>query len=208
MTASSTKAVLLLLAIAVHLQSTVLAAKGSRGHSHARTHSRRTDSSTARHRSSSGDVSVRPYVRKDGTYVSAHHRTRFDGDFNNNYSTRGNTNPYTGKDGTKVNAPSQSHYSTSTTRPSLNRSGVYSNWSASTSQPELPGIRFVRCSTCGGKGRGYCTSCRETGKCLSCGGRGTGGDDAQRATALGSCHVQCVTWLGVAVARSVGKQEG
>ena len=50
-----------------------------------------------------GDFSVRGHVRKDGTYVQPHMRSAPDGNFNNNWSTYGNTNPYTGKDGTKGN---------------------------------------------------------------------------------------------------------
>jgi hypothetical protein len=45
----------------------------------------------------SGDVHVRGYTRKDGTYVQPHWRSRPDGNPSNNYSFPGNTNPYTGK---------------------------------------------------------------------------------------------------------------
>jgi hypothetical protein len=55
----------------------------------------------AQKRSSGGSVSVRGYVRKDGTYVPPHRRSAPDGNFSNNWSTRGNVNPYTGKEGTK-----------------------------------------------------------------------------------------------------------
>lgn len=46
-----------------------------------------------------GDVWVRGYTRRDGTYVRPHYRTRPDGNPWNNYSTRGNVNPYTGRPG-------------------------------------------------------------------------------------------------------------
>jgi endonuclease YncB( thermonuclease family) len=46
-------------------------------------------------------VNVRGYFRKDGTYVAPHKRTGRDGNFNNNWSTYGNTNPFTGEVGTK-----------------------------------------------------------------------------------------------------------
>ena len=36
------------------------------------------------------DVSVRGYYRKDGTYVRPHMRSDPDGNFNNNWSTKGN----------------------------------------------------------------------------------------------------------------------
>lgn len=49
----------------------------------------------------SGDVSVRGYTRKDGTYVSPHMRSAPDKIFDNNWSTRGNVNPYTGAVGTR-----------------------------------------------------------------------------------------------------------
>lgn len=45
----------------------------------------------------SGDVHVRGYTRKDGTYVQPHWRSAPDGNPYNNYSFPGNTNPYMGK---------------------------------------------------------------------------------------------------------------
>ena len=45
-------------------------------------------------------VYVRPYTRKDGTYVEGNYRSRPDGNPYNNYSFPGNTNPYTGKEAT------------------------------------------------------------------------------------------------------------
>lgn len=47
------------------------------------------------------DVSVRGYQRSDGTYVQPSHRSDPNGNVNDNWSTKGNTNPYTGKEGTK-----------------------------------------------------------------------------------------------------------
>lgn len=44
---------------------------------------------------------VRPYVRRDGAYVTGHYRSYADGNFWNNWSTRGNVNPYTGSWGTR-----------------------------------------------------------------------------------------------------------
>jgi hypothetical protein len=46
------------------------------------------------------DVWVNGYQRSDGTYVKGHWRSDPDGNFWNNYSTKGNINPYTGKEGT------------------------------------------------------------------------------------------------------------
>src|SRR3954454_7303803 len=48
------------------------------------------------------DVHVDGYSRKDGTYVPPHYRSDPDGNFNNNWSTKGNVNPYTGQEGTKT----------------------------------------------------------------------------------------------------------
>jgi hypothetical protein len=56
----------------------------------------------------SGSVSVRGYYRKDGTYVAPHHRSAPDGDFSNNWSTKGNINPYTLEEGTRVTPPNKS----------------------------------------------------------------------------------------------------
>lgn len=54
---------------------------------------------------SGGDVHVRGYTRKDGTYVAPHMRSAPDGNFWNNWSTVGNVNPYTGAVGTKTTPP-------------------------------------------------------------------------------------------------------
>jgi Putative peptidoglycan binding domain len=51
-------------------------------------------------RGGGGTVSVRGYVRKDGTYVAPHYRSSSDGNPYNNWSFPGNTNPYTGKTAT------------------------------------------------------------------------------------------------------------
>jgi hypothetical protein len=74
-------------------------ARGAR--SHAAT-SRATYRSTNR---TSGSVNVRGHVRKNSTYVAPHKRSAPDGNFNNNWTTKGNMNPYTGKKGTKVTPP-------------------------------------------------------------------------------------------------------
>ena len=46
------------------------------------------------------DQKVKGYTRKDGTTVSGYTRSDSDSSYNNNYSTKGNTNPYTGESGT------------------------------------------------------------------------------------------------------------
>ena len=57
---------------------------------------------------SSRDVQVRGYTNKNGTRVSPHHGSNPDGNFKNNWSTKGNINPYTLKEGTKVTPPTAS----------------------------------------------------------------------------------------------------
>ena len=54
------------------------------------------------------DVHVKGYTRKNGTYVAPHYRSNPDGNFSNNWSTKGNTNPHTGKPGTRVTPPKSS----------------------------------------------------------------------------------------------------
>ena len=51
--------------------------------------------------SKGGSHPVRPYTKKDGTYVPAHRQTNPDGTKGNNWSTKPNVNPYTWKPGTK-----------------------------------------------------------------------------------------------------------
>ncbi len=46
---------------------------------------------------------VHGYVKKNGTYVSSYRRSTSDGNFKNNWTTKGNVNPYTGKRGTRYN---------------------------------------------------------------------------------------------------------
>jgi|GEM_PF-1821451 len=54
-----------------------------------------------------GAVHVRGYTTKSGTYVAPHYRSAPDGNFNNNWSTKGNVNLYTGREGTRVTPPSR-----------------------------------------------------------------------------------------------------
>jgi len=56
----------------------------------------------------SAQVRVRGHFRRDGTYVQPHYRSYPDGNFYNNWSTKGNVNPYTGAPGTRVTPPSSS----------------------------------------------------------------------------------------------------
>ena len=51
--------------------------------------------------SSGGSHPVRPYTRRDGTYVPGHRQTNPDSTKRNNWSSKPNVNPYTGKPGTK-----------------------------------------------------------------------------------------------------------
>jgi hypothetical protein len=49
-----------------------------------------------------GEHYVHSYTRRDGTFVSGHHRTNRDDSFWNNYSSYGNINPHTGRTGYKL----------------------------------------------------------------------------------------------------------
>jgi hypothetical protein len=48
-----------------------------------------------------GRTKVKSYVKKDGTRVESHERTKANGKKSDNWSTKGNVNPNTGKKGTK-----------------------------------------------------------------------------------------------------------
>jgi len=52
--------------------------------------------------SGSAKVRVKGYVRRDGTHVSSHVRTKANNTEYDNWSTQGNINPYTGARGTKT----------------------------------------------------------------------------------------------------------
>lgn len=49
----------------------------------------------------SGPVRVKGYIKRDGTSVKTHYRSRPDGTRANNWSTKGNYNPFTGKRGSR-----------------------------------------------------------------------------------------------------------
>ena len=51
--------------------------------------------------SGGGHVGVRPYTRRDGTYVQPHHRTAPNSTQHDNFSSKPNLNPYTVKPGTR-----------------------------------------------------------------------------------------------------------
>jgi hypothetical protein len=57
-----------------------------------------------------GDTYVNGYFKSNGTYVEPHYRSAPDGNFQNNWSTKGNVNPYTGQQGTQVTPPSGYRY--------------------------------------------------------------------------------------------------
>jgi len=77
---------------------------GGGGHSHSGSHS--GSPGTGANMSSSH---VSGYTRQNGTHVQSHERSSRDGNFNNNWTTKGNTNPYTHQDGTRVHPPASSH---------------------------------------------------------------------------------------------------
>ena len=93
------RAVLISAVIASFLSADVMARGGGGGRSSGGSHySPGTGSSHS-------STSVRGYTRKDGTYVAPHKRSTADGDFKNNWSTKGNQNPNTGKEGTRQTPP-------------------------------------------------------------------------------------------------------
>jgi len=57
-------------------------------------------------------VRVSGYYKSNGTYVAPYYRSNSDGNFYNNWSTKGNINPYTGSIGTKT-TPSYNYYTPS-----------------------------------------------------------------------------------------------
>jgi hypothetical protein len=80
-------------------------------------------------------VHVKGHYR-NGTYVRPHYRSNPDGNFYNNWSTKGNYNPYTGAEGTRVTPP----YHSSSNRYS------YNNWGTGVSYnpyAELAGTRVT-----------------------------------------------------------------
>ena len=66
---------------------------------------------------------VKPYTKRDGTYVEGHVRTAPDNTNTNNYGTQGNYNPYTGQAGTiqpNYNPPPPPSYGQQTCRTLAN----------------------------------------------------------------------------------------
>jgi len=96
------RAVLLGAVIVVFLSANVLARGGGGGHGGHGSGSSHSSPGTG---SSHSSTSVRGYTRKDGTHVAPHQRSKADGDFKNNWSTKGNQNPNTGKEGTRQTPP-------------------------------------------------------------------------------------------------------
>jgi hypothetical protein len=81
--------------------------------------------------SAHAQVYVRGYTKSNGTYVAPHYRSSPDGNFSNNWSTKGNFNPYTGKEGTRVTPPTG--YGGSYPRGSYSLGSYTDNTSASRS---------------------------------------------------------------------------
>lgn len=80
-----------------------------------------------------GAVGVSGYTTRNGTQVAPYHRSAPDGNFNNNWSTKGNVNPYTGKVGTRVTPPHSGSYASGA------RSSAHSTSSALASPSLSPG---------------------------------------------------------------------
>lgn len=124
-----------------------------------------------------GSVSVRGYSRKDGTYVQPHRRSAPDGNFGNNWSTRGNVNPYTGEPGTKITLPLG--YDSGSTSPGQGHSPAPSApyWSPSFSLDFYSTQDDRVCLSCRGldKTTETCDACKgydlTKEKCSACSGR-------------------------------------
>src|SRR5690606_7498538 len=50
------------------------------------------------------------YYRSNGTYVKGHYKTKSNGTYHDNYSTKGNYNPYTGSNGSRAKDYSPGSY--------------------------------------------------------------------------------------------------
>lgn len=96
------------------------------GFAHAQSKSRRSSSSSRSSRSSYGDTYVSGYIKKDGTYVQGHYRSKPNGNFYDNYSTKPNYNPYTGETGRKVTPPIRYSPSPPSSRSTFTRTSDYS----------------------------------------------------------------------------------
>jgi hypothetical protein len=90
------KGLIFFLLVLMAMQTNLYARGG--GHSHGGGHHSSYKSKSYK---SSGDVHVRGYYRKNGTYVQPHYRSHPNGTQRDNWSTKGNVNPHTGKIGTK-----------------------------------------------------------------------------------------------------------
>jgi hypothetical protein len=92
---------------------------GGNSSSHSSSSHSSSSHSSSKSSSSGSSVHVQGHTTKNGTYVPPHERSRPDGNFSNNWSTKGNVNPFTGKEGTRVTPPGgQSGFVGSTSRTS------------------------------------------------------------------------------------------
>lgn len=48
---------------------------------------------------------VRPYIRRDGRFVTPHWQSNPNREWRDNWSTNPNVNPYTGREGSRINPP-------------------------------------------------------------------------------------------------------
>lgn len=89
-----------------------------------------------------GDVRVKGYIRKDGTYVPPHHRSEKDGRFSNNWSTKGNLNPYTREWGDKTHPSNGSFRQRSTSY--IYRESASDNLSSQMRRFPMPPAQIVK----------------------------------------------------------------
>lgn len=69
----------------------------------------------------------RGYMKKDGTYVDGHYKTRSNSSNHDNYSTQGNYNPYNGNSGSRARdySPEAYNYGSGNTIYQGSRGGQY-----------------------------------------------------------------------------------
>ena len=69
---------------------------------------------------------VKPYIKKDGTLIKEHRRTKTNSYNLDNYKAKNNYNPYTGKVGTKTyKSPNNSLYKYKSTLPKIKTNSSY-----------------------------------------------------------------------------------
>ena len=72
-------------------------------------------------------VTVHPYVDRNGVYHQGYQRTTPNNTAMDNYSTKGNFNPYTGQEGTKNSYPQPSYAAPTYSQPRIHTPACKTN---------------------------------------------------------------------------------